>query len=88
MEVQTSFHVREGERESRKREMSLLDKQTGVPTTKPMEMQTKPMEMQTSFHVKPTDSRVRRQMETLVDSIEHSLHRLAVLDRKYKEGVV
>jgi hypothetical protein len=46
------------------------------------------MEMQTSFHVKPTDSRVRRQMETLVDSIEHSLHRLAVLDRKYKEGVV
>jgi len=27
-------------------------------------------------------------METLVDSIEHSLLRLAVLDRKYKEGVV
>ena len=53
-----------------------------------MEMQTKPMEMQTSFHVTPTDSRVRRQMETLVDSIEHSLLRLAVLDRKYKEGVV
>jgi len=27
-------------------------------------------------------------METLVDNIEHSLHRLAVLERKYKEGVV